>query len=138
MRQGLNIKGLTSAAIIWAASAIGLAIGMGCYLPAGLCVLVAVFTLIVLERFEEKHFPAGRAKSLHLTFDSEKHIDMDLLKETIEKHGFIISDFNMSRIIEAKMMILHYSVKAPKKDDFSELIEELGKIGKLTEFSITD
>lgn len=138
MRQGLNIKGLTSAAIIWAASAIGLAIGAGLYIPAGICVLVAVLSLVVLERFEEKWFPAGRAKSLHLTFDSEIHINMESVKSAIEKHGFIINDFNMSRIIASNMMILHYSVKAPKKDDFSELIEELGKIGKLTEFSITD
>lgn len=140
MRQGLNIKGLTSAAIIWAASAVGLVIGMGLYIQAGVCVLVAVFSLVVLEKFEEKHFPAGRTKSLHITFDltNDSKLDMNLLMKTIEKNGFIIADFNMSRIIASKMMILHYSVKAPKKDDFSELIEELEQIGKLTEFSITD
>lgn len=140
LRQGMNIKGLTSAAIIWTTSAIGLAIGAGLYIPALICVLVAEFSLIALEKFEEKHFPAGRAKSLHLTFDlhSEEDIDMTEVKNTIENHGFIVSDFNMSRIIGSKMMILHYSVKAPKKDDFSDLIDALKKVGKLSEFSITD
>lgn len=140
VRQGLNIKGLTSAAIIWTASAVGLALGMGLYIPAIVCVCVADMALIMLEKFEEKYFPAGKIKSLHLTFDlkEDSHLDMDNLKSIIEKHGFIVSDFNMSRIIASKMMILHYSVKSPKKDDFSELIEELGNIGNLTEFSITD
>ena len=63
---------------------------------------------------------------------------MTIPKSIIEKHGFIISDFNMSRIIQSDVMILHYSVKAPRKDDFSDLVNDLGKIGSLTEFSITD
>jgi putative Mg2+ transporter-C (MgtC) family protein len=140
MRQGMNIKGLTSAAIIWATAAIGLALGMGLYFPALISILVAVLSLIILERFEERYFPAGRVKSLHLTFDlaENEEIDMTIPKSIIEKHGFIISDFNMSRIIQSDVMILHYSVKAPRKDDFSDLVNDLGKIGSLTEFSITD
>ncbi len=140
MRQGMNIKGLTSAAIIWATAAIGLAIGMGLYFPSLISILVAVLSLIILERFEERYFPAGRVKSLHLTFDlaENEEMDMTIPKSIIEKHGFIISDFNMSRIIQSDVMILHYSVKAPRKDDFSDLVNDLGKIGNLTEFSITD
>lgn len=140
LKQGMNIRGLTTAAIIWAAAAIGLAIGMGLYFPAILCVVVAVLSLIILERFEDKHFPRGRVKSLHITFSvtPEKDLSMLELKTTIEKHGFIIADFNMSRIIASNLVILHYSVKAPKKDDFSALVDELGKLGGLAEFSITD
>ena len=140
MKQGLNIKGLTSAAIIWATAAIGLSIGMGFYIPALICLLVSVLSLVTLERFEDRHFPTVRVKSLHLTFelDGEKKLDMEAVKSAIEKHGFIISDFNMSRIIANDIMILHYSVKAPRKNDFSELITELGEVGKLSEFSITD
>ncbi|MBQ0052024.1 MAG: MgtC/SapB family protein [Treponema sp.] len=137
VRQGLNIKGLTSAAIIWAAASIGLAIGSGLYIPAGVALLVAVFSLIILEKFEEKHFPAGRAKTLHLGFATDS-INMSELKKTIENNGFIITDFNESRIFSQNQVILHYSVKAPRRDDFSDLINDLQKIGKLTEFSITD
>lgn len=137
MRQGLNIKGLTSAAIIWAAAAIGLALGAGLYIPAAIALLVAVFSLIILEKFEERHFPAGRAKNLHLGYATDS-IDMIELKKMIEKNGFIITDVNESRIFSQKQVILHYSVKAPRRDDFSDLISDLQKIGKLTEFSITD
>lgn len=137
MRQGLNIKGLTSAAIIWSAASIGLAIGSGLYIPAVVALIVAVFSLITLEKFEERRFPAGRAKILHLGFATDT-IDMHVLKKTIEDYGFIITDFNESRIFSQKQVILHYSVKAPRRDDFSDLIESLQQIGKLTEFSITD
>ena len=137
MRQGLNIKGLTSAAIIWTAAAVGLSLGGGLYLPAVLVVIVALFSLILLEKFEEKHFPAGRLKSLHLVFDDDS-VDLQKVKSTISKSGFIVADFNMSRILAEKQIILHYSVKAPRCDDFSDLIKGLKEIGDLAEFSITD
>lgn len=137
MRQGLNIKGLTSAAIIWTASSIGLAFGAGLYVPAFIVLVVAEFSLIVLEKFEEKHFPAGRTKSLHLCFDDDG-VDLQKVKGAIEKSGFIISDFNMSRILADSQILLHYSVKSPRKDDFGDLIASLKEIGTLAEFSITD
>ncbi|BDC95331.1 MULTISPECIES: MgtC/SapB family protein [Treponema] len=140
MKTGLNIKGLTSAAIIWTAAATGLSLGSGLYIPAILCVLVAVISLVGIEKFEQKYFPAERSKCLRLTFDVQPgaHIDTAELKSAIERNGFTVSDMNMSRIIASNMMIFHYSVKSPKKDDFSALIDELSKIGALSEFSITD
>lgn len=137
MRHGLNIKGLTSAAIIWTASAVGLSLGSGLYLPSVLIVVVALLSLILLEKFEEKHFPAGRAKSLHIVFE-DGSVDLKKVKSAIEASGFIVADFNMSRIFAANQIILRYYVKSPKLDDFSTLIEELKKIGNLAEFSITE
>lgn len=137
MRQGLNIKGLTSAAIIWTASAVGLSLGAGLYLPSILIVVVSLLSLILLEKFEEKHFPAGRAKSLHIVFDDDT-IDLKKIKSAIEASGFIVADFNMSRILASNQIILRYSVKSPRLDDFSSLISDLQKLGNLAEFSITD
>lgn len=137
MRQGLNIKGLTSAAIIWTAAAIGLALGAGLYIPAGMALAVAIFSLIILEKFEEKRFPAGRTKSLHLTFFDDD-VNMSEIRNIISQNGFLITDFNMSRIFEPHQLILHFSVKAPKKDNFDDLMRELKGIGTLREFSITD
>lgn len=137
MRQGLNIKGLTSAAIIWAAAAIGIGIGAGLYIPSFMVLAVVVVGLLLLEKVEDRFFPAARTKTLHLTFENP-NINMLHLKEVIEKNGFIISDFNMSKIISINQTIFHYNVKAPKKNDFSDLIFELNRLGKLSEFSITD
>ena len=43
MHQGFNIKGITTAAIIWTAAALGLSVGYGLYVPA-----VVVFVLVIL------------------------------------------------------------------------------------------
>lgn len=137
MKQGLNIKGLTSAAIIWTAASFGLAIGAGLYVQVGVALIISLSILIGLEKINTKFFPATRSKSLHLCFENET-LDMNKISQTIRKHGMIIADVNTSRAISVKRIILHYSVQAPREDDFDELIADLNKIGTLSEFSITD
>lgn len=137
MKQGLNIKGLTSAAIIWTSSAIGLTIGAGLYIPAFVTLFVSVVALVMLERLEERFFPAVITKSFKITFEEER-IDMSKLSAAIARHGFITSDINMSRNFKIGTICVQYSVKSPKIDDFSALIEDLKTLGKLSEFSVTD
>ena len=137
MHQGLNIKGLTSAAIIWTASTLGLCIGAGMYIQSGVVLIIAVFLLVILGKVEERLFPAGKSKTLHLVFD-DGNVDISRVKETIERYGFIVNDLNMSHVIATKQIILRYLVKAPNKDDFSSVIDALRQIGTLSEFSVTD
>lgn len=137
MKQGLNIKGLTTAAIIWTASALGLCIGAGLYIQSAVVLACILVLLVVLEKVENKIFPATRSKTLHLVFENDT-LDMNSLKAQIEKAGFKILDLNLSRVMASSQIILHFSVKAPSGDDFHELIENLKKLGNLSEFSLTD
>lgn len=137
MRQGLNIKGLTSAAIIWTASTLGLCIGAGLYIQSAIVLICVVVLLIVLEKVEFRLFPANRSKTLHLVFEND-NVDMVNVKKCIQESGFRVADVNLSRVMAAHQIILHYSVKAPPEDDFTELISKLNTLGALTEFSITD
>lgn len=54
LREGANIRGLTTAASLWVAAGIGLAAGCGYYIPAVATTAMAVATLVLLERFERK------------------------------------------------------------------------------------
>lgn len=137
LRQGLNVKGLTSAAIVWTTSAIGTAIGVGLYAEAAFVLVIAVFLLLALEKVEEKFFPAGKSKTLHIVYDNDD-VDMEKVKDTIEQNGFIVKDLNMSRIMASKQIILRYTVKSPSKDDFTDVINDLKNISSLSEFSVTD
>ena len=137
MKQGLNIKGLTSAAIIWTDATIGLCIGAGLYIPTFILLALSLLSLVSLERIEERWFPAGRSKSLFLTYSSQK-IDLARLTSLVEYFGFLITDVNVSQIFQSNMTIIHYSVKAPKINDYSSFIQSLNEVGELTEFSVTD
>ncbi len=53
IRYGASIRGLTTAASIWAIAAIGLATGAGLYVAAGLTTIV-VLAVLILSRLEER------------------------------------------------------------------------------------
>ncbi|MBQ7166440.1 MAG: MgtC/SapB family protein [Treponema sp.] len=139
VHQGLNIRGLTSAAVVWTASAIGLALGVGLYAQALLVLAVAIFLLIVLEKIESRFFLAGRNKTLRLVFaDGERGIDLASIKKAIESHGFKVTDLNIKRIMADRKVILLYSVKSPDLDDYDSVIGELSDLGNLEEFTLKD
>ena len=136
MKTGLNVKGLTSAAVIWADSTIGLCIGEGLYIPSFFLLAVFILSLVLLEKIEKRWFPAGRSKSLHLTFNAGK-MDMAHLRKVVVETGFVINDVNITQLLETEQTIVHYSVSAPKINDYSKFIDELNKVAPLLEVSIT-
>lgn len=137
LHQGLNIKGLTSAAVIWTAAALGLACGTGQFFVAGITLFVALFSLVVLEKIEYKLFPAEKSKTLTLIY-SEKNINLDSLQNIIAEHGLIQSDLNMTESLKENKIILKFSVKAPGELNIFVLTEQLMKTGNLTKISISD
>lgn len=52
IREGANIKGLTTAASLWVVACIGLAIGQGIYIPAIIAALLSFITLTALRGVE--------------------------------------------------------------------------------------
>ncbi len=136
MKNGLNIKGLTSAAVIWADATIGLCIGEGLFIPAFLLLAVFIVSLLALEKTEERWFPAGRTKSLHLVFNT-CDFSMEQLRKVIRENGFVITDVNISQMVHPEQTIIHYSVRAPKIDDYSKFVAALNAVAPLVEFSIT-
>ncbi|MCR5621863.1 MAG: MgtC/SapB family protein [Treponema sp.] len=139
VHQGLNIRGLTSAAVVWTAAAIGLAIGAGLYEQSLIVLAVAIFLLLVLEKIESRFFLAGRNKTLRLVFaDGERGIDLGAIKKVIESYGFKVTDLNIKRIMADRKVILLYSVKSPDLDDYDQVIGELSDLGNLEEFTLKD
>lgn len=135
MKTGFNIKGLTSAAIIWADATIGLCIGEGLFIPSFILVFICVVSLLALEKVESLWFPAGSTKFLHLTFKTET-LDMLRLGEVIQKYGFYIKDVNLSKSDELMQTVVEYRVMAPRINDYTDFIQSLNTVAKLSEFSI--
>lgn len=52
IRFGASVKGLTTAASLWAVAALGLAVGIGFYTAAYTATVLILVTLFVLSRFE--------------------------------------------------------------------------------------
>jgi putative Mg2+ transporter-C (MgtC) family protein len=62
IRLGASIRGLTTAASLWLTAAVGLTIGAGMYIAAAATVVLALITLVLLNRLEKKLFPEDNWK----------------------------------------------------------------------------
>lgn len=137
LRQGLNIKGLTSSAIIWATAALGLTIGAGLIIPAVAVLVIFILSLILIEKVEEKFFPSEITKQLYLVFES-KRIDLPLLRKTLTDKGVTIANTGVTRVMGEKRTEITLTVKAPKEIDVFDLVAAIKQVEKLEEFRFTD
>lgn len=129
LRHGFNVKGLTSAAIIWAAAALGLAIGAGFVLPAGIALVICLVSLVFIERFEEHVFPAEQLKTLCIECNKTVPGHKELEKIACE-YGVVVTGLQGASSGNGKFF-LFYDVRIPKHVDFFALDSRLRK-----EFSI--
>lgn len=58
LRQGEEVKGLTTAATIWVVASLGMAVGFGYYAIAITAAVLVLVTLVALRPVENRFFPA--------------------------------------------------------------------------------
>lgn len=68
IRQGRDVRGLTTAASLWAASAIGMAVGAGYLFGATVATVLALATLLVLRRIRSSFISPLRLDFANLEF----------------------------------------------------------------------
>lgn len=137
LKQGLNIRGLTTAAIILITAAIGLSCGAGLYEPALITLALALVVLFTMNRLEKKIFPAVKTKSLHLKLEGSD-INQRKIEGILKENGIIINDVNVEYTPKKEQTELIFTVKTPDKLDVLKLSSQLGKIEKLVNFAIND
>jgi putative Mg2+ transporter-C (MgtC) family protein len=70
MRSGAGIRGLTTAASLWCTAAIGLAVGLGMYLPALLVTVLTIASLWILRGLDRR-IPNIREVGIQAVFAAE-------------------------------------------------------------------
>ena len=137
MRHGLNIRGLTTAAIIFTASGVGLACGAALYGPALLTMLALAVVLFIMNRLEKKIFPAAKSKLFEISFTGE-NIPQRRVYEILLHFRFIVHDMNIEYKSSEKRTRLIYTTKAPDKLDVMAFTTEIEKLENLVSFKLDD
>ncbi|MCF8363813.1 MAG: MgtC/SapB family protein [Prolixibacteraceae bacterium] len=118
LRMGINVRGLTTAASIWAIAAIGLAIGAGMYFPAALAVVFMLIILIVVEQLERFFFTPMNIKLLTIVSSSPE--TDKIIEEILREHHSRILDVNPT-IKSDNLYELTYKITAPDRKQWVEL-----------------
>jgi putative Mg2+ transporter-C (MgtC) family protein len=94
-RDGLSVRGLTTAASIWITAAIGILFGVGFYFPA---VLTTALTLGVLSLFRriEARLPTQAYADHALRFDRHHVMPEERVRALLAEHGFEVSNMTYS------------------------------------------
>ena len=137
MHQGMNIKGLTSAAIIWAACALGLACSIGAYFVVGLTLLLSLSSLVLLGMIEGRFFPAEKSKNLILVY-SGSNVDLEKIKKAKSDACFIQRDMDITESLETSETILRFTIKTPREYSLADLTSRIKDTGNLKKISITE
>lgn len=85
-KEGANVKGITSAAIIWMAAAIGMCIGLQHYVLAAMVVVLVMMVLLALFKFETAFDNLHQMKSYEIRFVAEEYSIGELESEFTGMH----------------------------------------------------
>ncbi len=123
LREGLTVRGLTTAASIWAVASIGLAIGSGFYLGA---LISTVFVLIILLFFSKfENYMSKKHNEICLKIIAiHQPGQIGRIGTTLGKMNVSIINIKIESINDAAISIA-LIVKMPRNTMVSEMIEEL-------------
>ncbi|BAQ08490.1 sapb protein [Bacillus sp. OxB-1] len=131
-RDNDNITGLTTAAMIWGAAGIGIAVGAGFYIEAAFAVLSVMFVIEVLSPLLGKFGPKRlRTKDAAFTFIVTDMSKIDDLIEYLTLEGMSIENLRIRKIIETDQPTKHeldFRLAALPKKETSQLYVELSAL----------
>ncbi len=135
MKFGANVKGLTTAASIWAMAAVGLAVGAGMYLVSLIGVAVVLFALTVMDLFEKWLFKERTLRRIELTV-RKKALDHQAYEAIFKQFDVKVNASGVERTGTDPTDRLTYMVGVTRRLDLARLIAALEDMPGMVSVSV--
>jgi putative Mg2+ transporter-C (MgtC) family protein len=124
IRQGVNVKGLTTAASVWVVAAIGVAVGIGMYEFAG---VVTVLVLVSLWPLKVVADQLGWRQSRTVRIELELHPQGDVapIISAVERHRIEIESIRIDEEADLRRVAL---VLDARRRDVAALVDEISQL----------
>lgn len=122
---GGTIRGLTTAASIWAVAGLGLVVGIGMYATAVFTTIVILLSLIFLNNFE-KLFPKGH-RSLLIEIVALPGLKVNHIISTFEMFNISIKNIEIEKV-EQDMRNIYIKIERNEQLDRMQLFDEISKL----------
>lgn len=123
LRNGITIKGLTTAAGLWLVAAIGMAAGGGMYLESVFVTAIGLVALTLLRRFEDRGIQTVRRR-LSLTIDPAR-TSLAAVIGALTKIGATVTQEDYERQVDEGRTRATCEVRLPTAVDDQALIRAL-------------
>lgn len=135
-KEGLTVRGLTTAASIWITAAIGILSGIGFYFPLIVATVLTLGTLSVFRWIEAK-MPAQFYARLVVKFARGSTMPEDELRRVVADHGFSIANLEYRYNAEAEFFEYGMIIRARDPASGRRLSEDLCKTVAVREFQLS-
>lgn len=139
MKDGLSISGLTTAASIWASSAIGVLIGLGFHVAAILLTAISTVFMLVGARFED-WLTIKQIVSISLKFKPRFVPDEKIIYDAVSSHGYEAYKSSISIINNNKQIEWHFvtaSFGKKKSSSLSDLAKAISNLPEIESFQLS-
>jgi len=136
MREGLTVRGLTTAASIWITAGIGILVGIGFYLPAVLTTLLALGALSGF-RWIERHIRTESYAELVVAFAADRAPQQAEVTALAMQHGLSVSGISHRFRRTEAVMEYGMSVHSLDRTAFARVSDTLRARPDVVEFRIS-
>jgi putative Mg2+ transporter-C (MgtC) family protein len=135
MREGLTVRGLTTAASIWITAAIGILVGVGFYFPAIVASARTLTTLSML-RWVEDRMPTYFYAQFTVRFQRDDVMPEAEFRKLLTDHGFTVAALNYRLDAAADFFEYRSVIRSQRTSDAARLTHTLKRIDSVRDFSI--
>jgi len=132
-KEGLTVRGLTTAASIWITAAIGILAGIGFYFPLAITTVLTLLTLSVFRWIESK-LPGDYYGHLEVRFSRGAAMPEDEFRLFLKEQGFSIANLSYRYSADAAFIEYRMVVRTSRGDDVKRLAESLETMKSVVEF----
>jgi putative Mg2+ transporter-C (MgtC) family protein len=134
-REGLTVRGLTTAASIWITAAIGILVGVGFYY-ASVVGAIAALTILGGFRFIELRLPAEFYAHHTLRFARDSTMTEDDVRKLVGEHGFTVANLSYRLSEEGKVFEYRMVIRSRDRRNAEALSRHLRARPEVLEFRI--
>lgn len=135
-KEGLTVRGLTTAASIWVTAALGILFGIGFLFPAVIVTLITLLTLS-LFRWVEARMPSQHFADHVMAYAIDSTPSEAEVRQLIGEQGFRIKSLSYRLIQRGTVYEYHMTLQTLDRHNLCRLAERLRNEGAVIEFRLS-
>jgi putative Mg2+ transporter-C (MgtC) family protein len=134
MKQGLEVRGLTTAAGIWSAAAIGILVGLGSMWTA-LCTTALTLIVLTVFRTAESKVPIELIVHAEVRFARDTVLAEDALRALVSRFGFSVDELTYALDVD-QLFVYRLVMKTRSQSSLGQLAGAFGAEASVRQFDI--
>lgn len=136
MREGISVRGLTTAASIWITAAIGILSGVGFYSAVFIASVITVGTLTVFRKIEIR-MPSQIFANHTIIFSRDNYLSETEIRELLFQNGFSATNVSYRLLEKGEQLEYRMTIRTMDRGNIEKLSKALMGLTSIVEFNIS-